>query len=95
MKKTKGTTFTLSDLKRVARKLDPNIEVTQDIIGDSYCVEVISPPGFMFSCGDLHILVDHTYRPWKPDYADLIERLGYGLEECTDPECEWCHPDEE
>lgn len=82
---------TLRKLKSVAEKIGATIEDTK--INDSHECCVFSPPGKFFCEGNTHILVDHAYQPWKPDYGHLIERMAYGLEDCTDPECEWCHPD--
>lgn len=80
----------LRKLKALAVKLGATVEV--DRIGDTVSCDVFSPPGKFWCEGSTHILCEHAYLPWKPDYAELISRMGYGLEDCTDAECEWCHP---
>ncbi len=85
--------MTLRKLKALAHKLGATI--VDDKIGDTHECTAEAPHGKVWSCdGGLHMLVACAYRPWKPDYEDLHERMEYGLEDCPDPECEWCHPDE-
>jgi hypothetical protein len=81
---------TLSKLKKEAAKIGATVE--QDRIGDTLNTEVFSPSGFRFASDSTHIFVDCVYVPWKPDYADLLNRISYGLEPCEDAQCEWCHP---
>ena len=58
--------------------------------GNSHTCEVEAPPGQLWKASGTHSLVAAAYRPWKPDYQDLKERVAYGIEPCTDPGCEWC-----
>jgi hypothetical protein len=53
------------------------------------------PPGHIWLCDDIHELVDETNQPWKPDYADLLDRMRYGIAPCPDADCEWCHPEQD
>lgn len=78
---------TLAQVKKAAAKIGATIE--QGRSGEAITCEAFSPPGFMFSEGS-HVLVDSSYLPFKPDYANLLERIGYGLEPCTVPDCECC-----
>lgn len=81
---------TLRQLKAEAKRL--GAEVNDEKIGYSHMCEVIAPAGKFWSEGDTHIMVSDCYQPWKPDYEDLLSRMGYGVEDCTDPDCDWCHP---
>lgn len=80
---------TLALVKRCATKL--GAVVLDQKIGGHHSCTVEAPPGFTWAEG-LHEFVDSTNRPWKPDYADLLDRMSYGLKPCDDPECEWCRP---
>ena len=84
---------TLRQLRAAASKLGATVEDTK--IGHSHTCEVIAPDGKFWAEGDVHCMVDTTSQPWKPDYEDLLSRMSYGLEECTDPDCDWCHPEED
>lgn len=84
--------MTLRKLKTLAASMGATVEDQK--IGLAHCCEVFSPKGKMFSCDSIHILVDETHQPWKPDYSELMRRMSYGLDDCEDPECEWCNPDE-
>lgn len=84
---------TLRKLKIKCAEIGASVE--DEKIGNSHTCEVFSPRGKRFACGSLHILVEAAYRPWKPDYADLIDRVGYGLEDCDEgDDCEWCNPED-
>ena len=85
-------TATLRQVKAAARKI--GAVVTDDIIGETHECTVEAPAGYRWLAADIHMFVDSAYVPWKPDYADLLERMAYGIEPCPDPECEWCHPEE-
>lgn len=79
---------TLRDVKSAAAKVGASVEDSID--GNSHTCSVGAPKGLKWKCGDIHELVDVCYTPWKPDYADLLTRMGYGLELCSHPECDWC-----
>jgi hypothetical protein len=83
---------TLAQVKKIAEAMGATVEDQK--IGNSHSCEILAPKGKMFGEGSTHILVDCAYTPWKPDYADLLSRLKYGMIDCNDPECEWCNPDE-
>jgi hypothetical protein len=58
------------------------------------CYRATAPPGMRFEPG-LHELVAWYVEPeWKPEArADLAERLedsAYRVEDCDDPDCDWC-----
>lgn len=63
--------------------------VEHEAIGNVVTCRVESPLGHVW-IGGLHEFVDTAYRPWKPDYADLLARMAYGFEPCATPDCEWC-----
>jgi hypothetical protein len=79
----------LREVKTLAKALGATVEDRKSTSFHSCRVE--APPRFRWTEGDVHELVDETNRPWKPDYADLLSRMKYGIEPCTDPECEWCN----
>jgi len=85
---------TLKDVRALAAKLGATVE--DEKTGHHHCCRVEAPRGKVWAADSLHEFVDDTNRPWKPDYADLLARMGYGLEDCpAGPECEWCFPDED
>lgn len=85
---------TLRAVRALAAKLGAKVE--DEKIGYSHSCRVEAPPGKIWAEGDVHELVDDTNRPWKPDYADLLSRMGHGLEDCPAGDaCEWCHPAED
>lgn len=53
-----------------------------------------SPPGMVWSCAFVHALVvqwdDAQGR--REAHADAMERVAYGVQPCTDPLCDYCHP---
>lgn len=79
-------------LRKLKLKCDALGATVEDIkIGNTHECTVFAPKGKFWSEGSVHLLVDCTYRPWKPDYDGLVSRMDYGLEDCTDSECEWCY----
>ena len=85
---------TLAKLKAEARRLGAKVEIEDD--AGARTVRVEAPHGKIWREGDVHEIVDFTYRPWKPDYAHIIKRMSYGLEDCPNgPGCDWCHPEDE
>lgn len=85
----------MSTFKAVAKeaaKLGATVE--DDIIGNTHECRIQAPHRKFWCEGGVHEMVDISNRPWKPDYAGLISRMSYGLEDCTDTECEWCNPQE-
>ncbi len=64
-------------------------KVKDDKSGQTHecCIE--APHRKRWSCDGIHEIIDCTNRPWKPDYADLMNRMHYGLEDCIG-DCEWC-----
>jgi hypothetical protein len=80
---------TLADVRRRAAELGCIVE--EDKCGNTHECRVRVPDGKRFVCSELHEFVDCTNKPWKPDYADLLDRLADGIEDCPDPECDWCN----
>ncbi len=79
---------TLKEVKRVAAKLGAKVEDDRD--GNTHECRVEAPHRKKWACRGVHEMVDITNRPWKPDYADILANMEFGLEDCTDPDCEWC-----
>jgi hypothetical protein len=82
---------TLRHVKALAKVLGAKVE--DDKIGNTHECRVESPHRKYWCEGDVHELIACTNRPWKPDYADLLSRMGYGLADCIG-ECEWCDGDD-
>lgn len=81
---------TLAAVRRAAIKIGATI--TDEKIGDSHTCSVEAPTGMIWAIGDLHEIVDSSYRPWKPDYSDLLQRMSHGVKPCPYGEkCEWCN----
>jgi len=78
---------TLRQVKALAKRLGAKVEDGK--IGYSHECRVESPHRKHWREGGVHELVDSTNVPWKPDYADLLSRMDYGLDDCIG-ECEWC-----
>lgn len=83
----------LKTIKRLAAAIGATVEDEKS--GHTHECRVEAPKGMFWKEGDVHELVDAAYKPWKPDYADLLSRMNYGLETCTDPNCDWCHTEGE
>lgn len=82
---------TLAKVRAAAAKLGATVE--DEKVGHSHSCRVEAPHGKIWAEGDVHELVDDANRPWKPDYADLLSRMAYGLEDCpAGADCEWCNP---
>lgn len=82
---------TLAKVKALAAALGATVE--DDKIGNTHECRVEAPRGKRWKCSEIHELIDSSYRPWKPDYADVLDRMNYGIEDCPDADCEWCSPE--
>lgn len=80
---------TLRMVRKAAEALGAT--VLDEKIGESHSCEAEAPAGFIWNASGNHCFVDTAYRPWKPDYADLYDRIALGVSPCADPHCEWCH----
>jgi hypothetical protein len=78
---------TLRQVKQHAKLIGAKVEDNR--IGDTHECRVEAPYRKRWRCDDIHELVDSAYRPWKPDYKDMLDRMNYGLEDCVG-NCEWC-----
>jgi hypothetical protein len=71
----------------------------EDEMGDSRCITVDAPKGYVFTIRGCHCLVEpftHISYSFKSKcYDNLMEDLSYGVELCEDPECDICHPEDE
>jgi hypothetical protein len=86
---------TLAKLKKVAATFGAT--VVDEKSGNCHCCRVEAPAGHIWACDFIHELVDETNKPWKPDYADMIDRMtfGAGVLLCpARPDCEWCDSEE-
>jgi len=70
----------------------------EDEMGDSRCITVDAPKGYVFSDGRSHCLVEPftliTFSFKEKAYTELVNQMGCGLEPCEDPECDICHPED-
>jgi hypothetical protein len=78
---------TLRNVKALAKRLGAKVEDGK--VGFAHECRVESPHRKRWACDGIHELVDSANRPWKPDYADLLDRMSHGLEDCIG-DCEWC-----
>lgn len=80
----------LKKLRNAALKIGATVE--DEKIGDSHSCRVEAPLGYVWVSDNLHEFVDSSWKPWKPDYADLLSRVSYGIKPCPLGEnCEWCN----
>ncbi len=94
--------LTIADLRRAAAQYGGTVD--GGIIGRYASYNVDAPDGKVWACEFFHALhldwhVGDGGRPtWPAEkqdaLADAIERMGMGLEDCDDPECDSCHPGE-
>jgi hypothetical protein len=77
----------LREVRTVASFLGATVE--DDVCGNTHECRVEAPHRKRWVDGGVHEMIANTYRPWKPDYADLLARMECGLEDCEGP-CEWC-----
>lgn len=78
--------MTLSDVKRAAAKVGATVEYEKS--GRCNVLRVEAPKGSHWASGVVHEFVDEAYIPWKPDFHDMLERMGCGIEPCDDT-CEY------
>ena len=83
----------LRQVRELARELSATF--TKERYGNEIRCGVEAPAGHIWNCGDLHELVDWTAVGWKPDYADLIARMSYGVAPCPFEDCDWCNGEAE
>lgn len=78
---------TLKDIKVRAKQLGARVEDDKSF-GFHEC-RVEAPHRKKWVCREVHEMIDSTRQPWKPDYADMLDCMNYGLEDCVG-ECDWC-----
>jgi hypothetical protein len=78
---------TLRQVKTLAARLGATVE--DEKIGHHHECRVQSPHRKHWKALGVHEMIADCYQPWKPDYADLIDSMNYGLDDCVG-ECEWC-----
>lgn len=89
--KAKKVERTLREVRTIASFLGAKVE--DDKVGYTHECRVEAPHRKVWACCGIHELVDSANIPWKPDYADVISRMEYGLEDCVGA-CEWCDGEE-
>ncbi len=94
--------LTIADLKRAAAQVGGTVD---EHPGPGFAwYNVDAPAGKVWATtGDIHAIClswetrDDGRPIWPADkqgaIADAIERIGDGLAECNDPECDSCHPE--
>lgn len=89
---------TLKKIQALADKIGATLR-DESIAGHTVEFTCEAPKGHVWSCdGGIHELVAwQNAGPWgrKDLYADLFERMEYGVEICAIPECEWCNPEDQ
>ena len=58
-------------------------------------IEIIAPRGKLFSANGCHCLVHHENKGFGPAavrefWSDVVSRIRYGIEACTQPGCDVC-----
>jgi hypothetical protein len=84
---------TLRQVKAAALKIGANVDDHKS--GNCHTCTVEAPHRKKWACRGVHEMVDETNQPWKPDYADMLDNMNFGLEDCEDPDCEWCNEESE
>ena len=79
----------LRQVRELARELSATF--TKERFVHKIRCGVEAPAGYVWRCGGIHELVDWTAVGWKPDYADLIARMSYGVAPCPTEDCDWCN----
>jgi hypothetical protein len=83
---------TIPQLRTLVEGLGGTLEVNRtegstELLADA-------PAGKVWKASFTHVLAGFTYKgppAWLADtLADLQDRIGHGLEDCTDPDCEVC-----
>ena len=72
---------TLQQVRALAKSFGAEVEYYSS--GDHTTLAVTAPGGFHWE-GGVHTLVDSPFKPFKPDYADMLERMSFGLDKCDD-----------
>ena len=95
--------FNLATLRKEAAKRGATVEHRH--IGKWHSCNVDAPAGKVWACsGDIHSLVvewqdvpgDDRNHAWRNDaIADALSRMAYGLSDCDDLNCDYCHPEQE
>ena len=65
------------------------------------CIIIDAPDKHIFSNNGCHFFASYTAMVesiWDDDvkadlWVDILDRLSYGIEDCNDPDCEWCNND--
>jgi len=83
---------TMKDAKKVAKTLGANF--AKEKMGMTITCRCTAPYRKMWISGGVHELVDDVYVGYENDYQDMIDRMNIGLEDCTDPQCDWCCEEE-
>lgn len=93
MAKTKIKTATKAQFDACLETMGATLD--QDML-KADVLQVDAPAGKKFKANGLHTTVEqyrNSSQSWKGEaYAEVIARLAYGLEDCTDSECDTCHP---
>ncbi len=90
-------TVTLAQVRRAAKKSGVTVDYEPENKYQSYrTLQLIAPAGKCFGSVDgLHTTVtsitSHVDYPAVEDFSFALDDIA-SLEDCTDPDCEWCHP---
>ena len=78
----------------LVKELDAEIEIRN---GDGpFEIIIDAPDGFIWSGDGLHCLVHSQWddQPTTELWQDAFSRMSNGLEKCNEPDCDYCHPEE-
>lgn len=78
---------TLARLRQEAAKYNATVTVERE--GLSTVCRCTAPLRYKWSGQDIHEFVDEVYTG-PNNYADIISRMKWGTEPCTDIDCDWC-----
>lgn len=78
--------MTLREVKKVATQF--NATVIKERVGNTNSLEIEAPKGFVWCEGGVHVIVDASYYPFPNDYEDVLSRMRFGLEPCTQENCD-------
>lgn len=86
--------MTLKAVQKVVASYGATMEI--DRTGDSVTTLIAAPAGSVWLGAGVHELVDSVFKPFAPDWNDMLDRMSFGLGECPDgADCEWCNHQED
>lgn len=85
----------MTPVRAKARELGATVTTSAAGLWRRYNIE--APKGKVWACSDVHMLVvewkhgDSQTDDWAASaIEDVLERMGHGLVDCDNPECDYC-----